>query len=379
MKIVQTVAEISAESSGPSYSIPGLCKGLRIAGAKVSLHVRAPLPSNRTFGFDTVAYQGVDGRLLRKLGVTPKMLTGLRKVCKEVDIIQVNGLWMMQNVYPYWATKGTKCKLVVAPRGTLAAWSLRRSWLQKRIFWWLFQRQVLKHADMFYATCVKEYEEIRAAGFKQPVAIIPIGMDLPNVTTDKIQKPLKRVAFFGRIHEVKCVDRLVRAWGEVAKLHEDWELVIAGPDCGAKSVVENIVAEGKIPRVRFVGEINGAAKYEFLKEADLYVLPSMTENFGITVAEALVCETPCIVSKGAPWSGLVKENAGWWVENDIATLAKTLENAISLPADSLHQMGVNGKDWIKRDFTWEGVGVKSLQAYEWLLGRRELPDFVKVD
>lgn len=52
---------------------------------------------------------------MRKLGVTPKMLTGLREACKEADVIQINGLWMMQNVYPYWATKGTNCKSVVAP------------------------------------------------------------------------------------------------------------------------------------------------------------------------------------------------------------------------------------------------------------------------
>lgn len=178
---------------------------------------------------------------------------------------------------------------------------------------------------------------------------------------------------------MKCVDRLVKAWGMVANQHQDWELVIAGPDCGAKGVVEKIVEDGNIPRVRFVGEINGAAKYEFLNEADLYVLPSMTENFGITVAEALVCETPCTVSKGAPWSGLVKENAGWWVENDVTTLTKTLEMALSMPNEQLHQMGVNGKNWIKRDFTWEGVGVKSMQAYEWLCGRRELPEFVKIN
>lgn len=53
---------------------------------------------------------------------------------------------------------------------------------------------------MFYAACEKEYEKIRAAGFKQPVAIIPIGMDLPNVSHEKKLKPLKRLSFFGRIH-----------------------------------------------------------------------------------------------------------------------------------------------------------------------------------
>lgn len=98
LKVIQTVAEIGVEASGPSYSVPGLCSGLRCAGAKVSLYVRAPLPKNKTFYFDAVAYQGVRGRLMRKLGVTPKMLTGLREACKEADVIQINGLWMMQNV-----------------------------------------------------------------------------------------------------------------------------------------------------------------------------------------------------------------------------------------------------------------------------------------
>lgn len=170
---------------------------------------------------------------------------------------------------------------------------------------------MLRRADMFHATSEKEYEEIRAIGYKQPVAIVPIGMDIPK-TMLKVEgrrlngggARLHRVAFFGRLHKVKAVDRLIQAWELLTKGEDrgshDWELAIAGPDNGIRSALEAYIADHKVPRVRFVGEINGSGKYNFLSAADVYVLPSHTENFGVTVVEALACGTPVIVSKGTP-------------------------------------------------------------------------------
>jgi glycosyltransferase involved in cell wall biosynthesis len=289
---------------------------------------------------------------------------------------------MLPNVYPYWASKGTKCKLVVAPRGALAPWAMKKSWFKKKIFGWMFQNAVLRNADMFHATSEKEYEEIRALGYKQPVAIVPIGMDISqgNSSVDKKdQNRIRRIVFFGRIHKVKAIDNLVNAWGDLYQLLPQWELVIAGPDCGAKMDLERLIKDRRIPRVRFVGELNGQAKYDFLGNADIYVLPSHTENFGVTVAEALASGVPVIASQGTPWEGLEKEKCGCWIPIGIEPLKTALKELTALSDEERQVMGERGQDWIRRDFSWEGIGAKMKDAYAWLLGQGDKPDCVRLD
>lgn len=383
MKIVAVVPSIGAESSGPSYSVPGLCRGLVSAGCDVSLHFVGKIP-DRHFEYPVVSHRSSrwpHPRLRR----SPEMLRSLREECESADIIHNNSLWLYPNVYPAWAKKGTRCRLVNAPRGTLAEWSLKHHWLQKKLFGMYAQYEAMALTDMWHATCEKEYEEIRLAGYRQPVAIVPIGMDLPNFGSElmvkelKLDRGLKKVVFFGRLHKVKAIDNLVLAWAQLAEFFKGWELIVAGPDGGMRCELESLVDEKKIPRVSFVGELNGDAKYKFLSSAEIYVLPSLTENFGVTVAEALVCSTPVIASQGTPWRGLESEKAGKWIPVGVEPLVMALREIMALNDDARRHMGERGREWITRDFSWNGIGVKMKAAYEWLLGRYEKPEWVRVD
>ncbi len=378
MKVILTVSGIGMEAAGPSYSVPGLCRGLQAVGVDVYLHARMR-DEMQALSFPHEAYPYLRSRFLP--GANAPMRDGLKRACRDADILHSNGLWNMPSVYPGWGVKGTRCKLVVAPRGTLAAWALRKGYWKKKIFGWLFQNQVLRRADMFHATSEKEYEEIRAAGYLQPVAIVPIGMDVPEVEShEKVDTGrVRKVVFFGRLHKVKGVDRLVRAWGDVAQ--EGWELVIAGPDRGMLEELKGIVAERKLPRVSFVGEINGHAKYEFLAGGDIYVLPSDTENFGVTVAEALASGTPVIASQGTPWQGLERERCGRWVPIGVEPLAAALKEMMAMSDEERAAMGARGREWIRRDFSWKGIGAQMKAAYEWLLisGKKDRPNMVRVD
>ena len=131
----------------------------------------------------------------------------------------------------------------------------------------------------------------------------------------------------------------------------------------------------------FVGEINGHAKYEFLAGADIYVLPSDTENFGITVAESLASGTPVIASQGTPWQGLERERCGRWVSIGVEPLAAALDEMMAMSDEERAAMGVRGREWIRRDFSWKGIGVHMKAAYEWLLApnKVERPEWVRVD
>ena len=111
--------------------------------------------------------------------------------------------------------------------------------------------------------------------------------------------------------------------------------------------------------------------------ADVFALPTLNENFGLTVAEALAAGTPVISTKGAPWSGLEREGCGWWIEHGIEPLAAALAHAMALPREALRAMGDKGREWMARDFSWDCVGRNMLGVYLWLARGAEPPPEIR--
>ncbi len=375
IRILQVVPGIADESAGPSYSVLRMTRALQEVGTNVQLYCLAPIPAS-TQGIDVHAYPKKHFPL-SALGRSPAMLKNLCLACQEADICHDNSLWMLPNIYPGKAVRRTKCKLVISPRGALATWALRRNgwkkWLAGAI---LGQYATLRRADMFHATSQKEYEEIRQAGYKQPVAIVPIGIDSQELP--KIQLSRRKLLFLGRLHPVKAIDRLLNAWAQVADEFPDWDFQIVGPDCGLGKVLRTMTIKQSIPRVEFLNEQNGEAKFKLYAAADLYVLPSFTENFGITVAEALSCGTPVVVSKTIPWNGVLTHKCGWVTDNTTDALTATLRTTLSRSREELVTLGANGKEWMREDYSWEEIGHKMMKTYEWLINGGNCPDWVKL-
>lgn len=376
MRAILTVSSIIKESQGPSYTVPMLATSLKKAGVDVELHLTYG-DAGRKFTFPVVSYKRVCLPLLKHFGLSFDMLRGLKKAAEKTDVIHVNGTWQFTDTFPALAAQNSKCKVVYCPRGGISKVAMSRGKLKKWLMWHLGgQKRALEATDMFHAASMKEAEEIRALGFKQPIAVIPNGIEVPEVHHKPFEKTNRKIVFFGRIHETKAADHLVEAWGRVAAEFPEWSIEIAGPDCGAVPQLKAMIEEKQIPRVTFVGEFKGRAKYEFLAQADLYVLPSLTENFGITIAEALVCGTPTIASKGCPWEGLVKNDCGWWVDIGADALEKQLREALALSPEALARLGENGRVWMQRDYTWEGIGRKMKLSYEWLVNGADKPEWV---
>lgn len=377
MRVLVTVPDIANESAGPSYTVPSLCNGLARNGVDVSLHVLGEAPDVRR-DYVVVAHKHHKFPI-RALGRSPEMLHSLKVAVKESEIIHSNGIWMLPTVYPAIAKRGTKCKLVFCPRGGLSKAALSRSKIKKFLMGHLGgQYMALRETDMFHAASMKELLEIRALGYKQPIALVPNGIDVPEVEHKPFTGERRKLVFFGRIHKTKAVDHLVAAWGNVANKFPEWSLEIAGPDCGAVPMLKEMIAERNIPRVDFVGELHGIDKYKFLAAADLYVLPSLTENFGITIAEALACGTPVIASHGCPWERLDEKGCGWWIGLGEESLTSQLEKSLLEEPEILKQMGERGISWMRSEYIWDSIGLKMKKAYEWICKGGAKPDFVYV-
>ncbi len=374
MKVIQVISRISDEASGPSYSVPRLSDALGQLGAEVHLHVLAPAPKAPPT-YQTHPHPG--WRFLNRLGLSPGMRRALRREAGAAAVIHNHGLWMMPNIYPEWAVRGTACRLVLSPRGMLSAWSLRRSTWKKRLMWYLGQGRFLHAAHCLHATAEIEYQEIRAAGLRAPVAIIPNGIDIPAAPSCVTEGP-RRLLFLSRVNPKKGIDILLHAWQRLEPLFPEWELHIVGtsdpPNYQAQ--MERLADSLGVHRVRFLGPAFGSDKTRQYQEASLFVLPTHSENFGLAVAEALAHGLPAIVTKGAPWAGLQAHDCGWWIDQGVQSLADCLQSALALSPEKLRDKGRRGRQWMEQEFSWDYVGRRMLDTYRWLIGGGSPPAWV---
>lgn len=292
------------------------------------------------------------------------------------NLIHCHSIWLMPPVYCGATARQTGCPFVISPRGTLSQWAFRRGSPLKRIAWPLLQRRAVESAKCFHATSWEEADDIRRHGFRQPIAVVPNGIDLPDAAAELSTRETM-VLFLGRIHPKKGIEDLLEAWGWLAPRFPEWSVEIAGPiDSEYARALKQRSESMRLERLRFVGELPGESKWRALRRASVFVLPTRSENFGVAVAESLATGTAVVVSKGAPWEGVTKERCGWWHEIGTAGLKSALSVALECSATELHQMGAAGRAWMARDFAWNSVAARMRQVYEWLVGCGERPDTI---
>jgi glycosyltransferase involved in cell wall biosynthesis len=298
----------------------------------------------------------------------------------HADIIHMHGVWQMPNVYGAWVKKRRKAKLILTPHGMLSKVALGFSPWRKRLFGAAMQWNALAKVDLFHATSEREYLDIRAYGYRQPVAIIGNGIDMPDRVRGKMPLADRQLLYLGRIHPIKRIPDLVHAWSKLEQQHPEWRLRIVGPgELDEIEVLQKLIQSFGLKRVTIESPVFGAEKTTTYAGANIYVLPSGSENFAMTVAEALANAVPVICTKGAPWAGLEQHKCGWWVDVGADAIEKALREAMALSPTALHEMGLNGRAWMERDFSWSDVGLQMEQSLRWILGQGEKPTCVRVN
>ena len=382
MYSVQIVTSIENASAGPSYSV------VRLAEALAARGVRSALMSLAETAGDSVA-DGVHFRRFRadpgplplpaQLAPSRALAHAVSLAARDGALLHVHGLWRMPNVYPGAAAERAGVPLVLSPRGMLGPAALQFSSRQKRLFWHLFQRRALRAIKCFHATAASEVDDIRAFDLDGAVAVIPNGIDVAPAAlpaASRLANP-RQLLHLGRIHPKKGIDRLLKAWALLNGTSGDWVLRIVGPsEAGHVEELRALARELGLANVRFEGPLFGDEKAAAYAAAALFILPSLHENFGMVVAEALAQGTPVISTVGAPWKGLVAERCGWWVDYGPEALAVAIRKGMVLRDEERAQMGARGRDWMRRDFSWDSVAEKMERLYCWCAGSGDRPEFV---
>jgi glycosyltransferase involved in cell wall biosynthesis len=380
LRITHIAGSIEAEAAGTSYAISKLAEAYGNKGLEVEALTLGSPGSTQKNGFEHRKF-GTDWLtlpIIRLMQFSRSMRFALSKSSSQ--IVHSHGLWLMPNIYGAWVKRRLASKLVLTPHGMLSKFALSFSPWRKRLFGAVFQWKALAKVDMFHATSEQEYHDIRAYGYRQPVAVIPLGIDIPAHVPTRNQTQIRTALYLGRIHPLKKVADLVLAWSRLENDYPNWRLRIVGPDeVGETEKLKRQVYDAGLKRVSIELPLYGAEKLLAYSNADLFVLPTGSENFAMTVAEALASAVPVICTKGAPWAGLEVHQCGWWTDIGDAPIEKALREAMVLSPRALADMGKRGRLWMERDFSWADVAAKMERSYLWLLGKGEKPDYVRVD
>lgn len=380
MKILQTIAGFGAHSGGTSTCTYDLLSAMHGMGCDVDLMtVKVKDPSDKLMGQGEKWIKALDNDCRTPYGWSPNMTRFLR--ASDYDIYHTNGMWMHCNHETCTIAREKGKPYVITPHGMLYPQALARSaWKKKLLLNLGGVDKDLRHATCIHATCDVEMKHYRALGYTNPVAIIPNPMPIPSFIDDiKSEKSIKRIGYLGRIHPYKNTEALINAWITLGDEVKDAQLIIMGRgDNEYEAKMHQLVARHNLTNVEFAGFVNGREKFERLASLTALCVPSITENFGMTVTEALSVGTPVIASLGTPWQELNTEHCGWWVDNDVETLADTISQALSLPQEAIDEMGNNGKRLVNEKYRDTQVAAMMKQLYEWILYEGVKPDFVHV-
>lgn len=382
MRLLHVVPYIGEEASGPAYSTTTLNQKMNELGVSSRLLVTCDREAEQA-RLDGAITEFPRRSFPYRLGRSPEMLSCLRNevATGAVDVIHNHSIWMMPNVYPGWVTTGTDIPLVVSPHGTFSKWALGRSKAVKFLFWNTLQKRALVNAALFHATAASEYDDIRRLGFRQPVAMVPNGIDIPRLSGKTCgDNSEATLLFLSRVHPVKGLEYLLHAWATLQDAHPRWVLRIVGP--GEPSYLKKLsklASSLRLERVAFTGPLYGHEKDEAYRCADLFVLPTHSENFGVAVAESLAAGCPVVTTRGAPWSGLVDYGAGWWIDIGVEPLRAALDEAMSRDTGTLAEMGARGRAWMERDFSWDRITAQMIESYRWIREGGTKPEWIVND
>ena len=376
--IHHVISSIDLTSGGPSYSATILCSELIKIGFTCNITAissNKPLIPYRTRNNIFL----IENNLLKYLNLHDHLLNLF--ISGKMNIFHGHGIWQFFIHSMTVFAKKRRIPYIISPRGMLEPWALIEKKWKKRIALWLYQYNDIADAACIHATAQMEADNIRKLGFKNPIAIIPNGINLEEFPfpKQKPKKPLQTMLFLSRIHPKKGIEILIEAWSKLdIELKKNWQVIIAGN--GEKKYINSLhqlmINKGLEKEIKIIGPQFGSDKFKVFEQADIFVFPTYSENFGIVVAEALACGVPVITTKGTPWEELNTHHAGWWIDIGISPLIESLQQALQLTTEQRRTMGQNGRQMIEENYTIEVVAKKMALLYEWVINGGEKPKFV---
>jgi glycosyltransferase involved in cell wall biosynthesis len=383
MKILHVIANLAPRYGGPSKACWEMARAVAQLGHQVSIYTTnqdgpgmLQVPTDRAVWRDHVEIRYFPIQSPRFWGTSWPLARSLRRAIRGVDLVHVHSLYLFHDLMAGYFCRTYNVPYLIQPHGTLDPFIYRRHRWRKRCMEWGFQNRNIRQASAMLFTTAEERELAAPFIFGIKGVVAPLGIDLeefvalPELGDFRSRHPeigdKYIILFFGRVNFKKGLDILARAFGAVARRREDVHLVIAGPDNEGwgDRVRLWLEEEGVGARTTFTGMLLGQERLAVLRDANLFVLPSYSENFGLAVIEAMAVGLPVIISdKVNIWREVQAGEAGRVIPCDAKALADQILDLLDHPEAAAH-LGQRGRSLVESCFQWPRVARSLAEAYE---------------
>ena len=375
MKVLHVIPSLSPVHGGPTHALLLMERALRARGVDVETaatddgNVDGKVP-----GVPRDAHHHFFAKRVQFYKVAPAFGRWIAQHVRDYDLVHIHALFSYTSAAAARAARRAGVPYVVRPLGTLSSYSLgaRRPWL-KRMSIACIEGPILRHAAALHFTSEQEAVEARALGIAWWEAIIPLGVDAPAVAAGAGRFEHLRGAptllYLSRLDPKKNLEGLLEAMKIMRSEQPSLQLLVAGD--GPRDYVQQLQALaaklGVADRTTWAGRLDGEAKAEAFGCADVYVLPSHSENFGIAAAEALLAGLPCVLGRGvAIAAGAAEAGAALECGTDAASIAQAVQRIIASPADA-QRMRERAARFGQREFSVAAMGERLVALYDDIL------------
>lgn len=383
MKILQIVPSISLIYGGPSQMVLGLAPALAKAGVEVTIlttdsngdNGQKPLDVPLNIAIKQDGYEIIYFRCapFRRYKFSLDLLIWLKNNAKSFDIAHIHALFSPISSAAAIVCRQQNLPYILRPLGTLDPADLRKKKQLKQLYVALLERRNLAGASAIHFTSEQEAKISSRFGVSTTDLVIPLGVIPPKNTTENIRnkfgidndKPV--ILFMSRIDPKKGLELIIPALEKLLLQGLDFHFVLAGTNPQDPIYEQKIKSEIENSQLKshttITGFVTGEAKISLLQTADLFVLPSYYENFGIAVAEAMVAGTPVVISDQVHiYQQVLDSESGWVGTTDVESIVRLLTTALS-NLQECQRRGLNAQKYALQHFSWDAIAQQVIQAY----------------
>ncbi len=384
MRILHVIPSLAMRHGGPPKAAQELCRELVHIGHEVTIYTtdldgnqRLDLPVDQPIrGEDGVVRWYFATQRSGLYGVSMSLIRAMRRNIRNFDVVHIHTLYRFTSTVAAHYCRRDGVPYILRPHGTLDPFLFHRHRLRKRIYEALFETRNLRKAAAVHFTANEEMRLAESLGLRFRGVVVPLGVD-PKLPTNRDQlreqfsrdwpatRGKKVILFLSRLNFKKGLDLLAKAFGAVARARSDVHLFLAGPDDEGygRKVSQWLSDQGALDRATFAGMLSGERKAAAIAAAEMFVLPSYSENFGFAVVEALAAGVPTIISnKVNIWREVSDARAGLVVNCDADELARAILTLLD-DGELRRDLGEAGRQLVAEKFNWPDIAVRMTAVY----------------